>query len=173
LNVGGKQVLKAVRVPAGRQPRGEQRRQGSPILFFRNCERGQELAEFALLLPVLFLLIYAALDLGRLYFASISIANAAREGARYGGLNRDKVVLGTHTCNAPTTLIVQAACREGQNSLINPAKMSVSPACPDAGGCAPYRRVVITVTYDFNLLIGSLVGMDGIRLTRSAEMMLQ
>ena len=171
--MGGKHVSQAGRVPVGRQSRGEHDRQGFSILSFRKSERGQELAEFAILLPVFFLLIFAALDLGRLFFASISIANAAREGARYGGLHRDDITFTVGTCDAPPSNIIQATCQEGQNSLINPANMSVNPACPDAGGCAPYNRVVVTVTYDFDLLLGAVIGADGIQLTRSAEMMLQ
>ena len=45
---------------------------------------GQSLAEFAITLPVLLLLLLGVLDLGRLFFAYIAVNNAAREGARYG-----------------------------------------------------------------------------------------
>jgi hypothetical protein len=46
--------------------------------------RGQELVEYALLLPVLLLLILGTADFGMTIFAYNSIANAAREGARAG-----------------------------------------------------------------------------------------
>ncbi|KRC88244.1 hypothetical protein ASE25_15480 [Terrabacter sp. Root85] len=38
--------------------------------------------EFAIVLPVLFLLIAAIVDFGRAYFYQIQLANSAREGAR-------------------------------------------------------------------------------------------
>jgi hypothetical protein len=82
MRLGGNQVSKTGRGPVGTRSRGGQSCQGLSIHSFRKSERGQELAEFAIILPVLFLLLFAALDLGRLFFASISIANAAREGAR-------------------------------------------------------------------------------------------
>ena len=45
--------------------------------------RGQALAEFALLLPVLLLLMFMAVDFGRLFFSYIAINNAAREATYY------------------------------------------------------------------------------------------
>src|SRR5512141_2596665 len=45
---------------------------------------GQSLAEFAISLPILLLLIVGALDLGRVYFAQMTVTNAARVAARWG-----------------------------------------------------------------------------------------
>lgn len=47
-------------------------------------ERGDGLVEFALILPVLMLLIMGIVDLGRAVYAYNVVANCAREGARYG-----------------------------------------------------------------------------------------
>jgi len=44
--------------------------------------RGQSLVEFALVLPVFFLLLFGVLDLGRGVLAFNSVSNSAREGAR-------------------------------------------------------------------------------------------
>ena len=38
--------------------------------------------EFALLLPILVLVVFGVLELGRAFFALVAITNAAREGAR-------------------------------------------------------------------------------------------
>ena len=43
--------------------------------------RGQALVELAIILPVMLLLAVAAIDLGRLFYAQITVENAAREGA--------------------------------------------------------------------------------------------
>lgn len=45
---------------------------------------GQSLVEFALTLPLLLIILWGAVDLGRLYNAYVAITNASREGARYG-----------------------------------------------------------------------------------------
>jgi hypothetical protein len=47
-------------------------------------EWGQELVEFALVLPVLLLLMYGIVEFGRVIFVYNTLANAAREGARCG-----------------------------------------------------------------------------------------
>ena len=51
--------------------------------------RGQALAEFAIVFPVLILLLVAALDIGRGVFAYNSVTNGAREGARLAIVNQD------------------------------------------------------------------------------------
>lgn len=47
-------------------------------------ERGQGLVEFALLLPVLIVLIMGMVEFGLILFNQQVITNASREGARYG-----------------------------------------------------------------------------------------
>ena len=47
-------------------------------------ERGQSMVEYALVLPILLLLLLGIMEFGILVFNYNTIANAAREGARYG-----------------------------------------------------------------------------------------
>jgi Flp pilus assembly protein TadG len=49
--------------------------------------RGQSLIEFALLLPLLLVLIVSAIEFGRLFHTKIVITNAAREGAYFYATN--------------------------------------------------------------------------------------
>jgi beta-lactam-binding protein with PASTA domain len=51
--------------------------------------RGQALVEFAIVLPVLALLLVMALDFGRVYFGWVSLTNAARVGANYASSHSD------------------------------------------------------------------------------------
>ena len=46
-------------------------------------ERGGVAVEFAIILPVLMLLILGGMDLGHSYYIKYIITNASREGARY------------------------------------------------------------------------------------------
>ena len=48
-------------------------------------ERGQALIETALLLPIIVLILLFAIDLGRVFFASIDLRNAAHEATMLGG----------------------------------------------------------------------------------------
>lgn len=50
----------------------------------RNKPFGQSMTEFAIVAPVLILIILIIVDLGRITYAYSAVHNAAREGARYG-----------------------------------------------------------------------------------------
>lgn len=50
--------------------------------------RGQSLVEFALLFPVLILLLFGIVDLGRGVYAYNTVDNAARQGARVAAVNQ-------------------------------------------------------------------------------------
>jgi len=56
---------------------------------FRRGRNGQSLAEFALVLPVLLLIVLLGLDLGRAFYSWVTLNNAARVAANYAGLNPD------------------------------------------------------------------------------------
>jgi hypothetical protein len=53
----------------------------------RNRNSGQSLVEFALIFPLVFLLITGFLDVSRAIFAFASVSNAVREGTRYATVN--------------------------------------------------------------------------------------
>ena len=52
-------------------------------------ERAQALVEYALILPILLLPLFGIIELGMVVFSRSTIANAAREGARYGMIHPD------------------------------------------------------------------------------------
>jgi Flp pilus assembly protein TadG len=47
----------------------------------RRRGRGQSLVEFAIVLPVLILIMLGAVDFGRVFFTWIEVTNSSREGA--------------------------------------------------------------------------------------------
>jgi len=71
----------------------------------KNNRRGQAMVEFALVLPILLLLLCGIIDFGWLYYNQITLNNAAREGARYAVIhyytatdwkdNARSIILGT------------------------------------------------------------------------------
>ena len=95
----------------------------------RRRGRGQALVEFALVFPLLMLLVFALIDLGRVVYTHNAIAEAAREGARWGSVQArsardipgieahavDNVVgvgagvTATATCVRPGTVVVPCA----------------------------------------------------------------
>lgn len=165
-------------------------RQVSSSIFILTRESGQNLVEFAIVLPLLLLFIFGAVDLGRLFHAHIAITNAAREGSRFGGLNRDRVLdFDTNVCNEPLenmlyqvggvdfNEIIFVSCAEGRTSGIDIARMTITPSCPL--GCNAHKPVLITVKYDFDFLLGNFIPGIGtvpgpnLTLQRTSEMMLQ
>src|ERR1700737_5224136 len=72
--------------PNGRDPKRVADRILKGVRCRRLCysKKGQALVETALLLPVLMLLVMGSADLGRVFYYSIAVTNAAREAARQG-----------------------------------------------------------------------------------------
>jgi hypothetical protein len=187
--VGGKQ---AVNTRSAESNSGGVLRQGFTRGFSLPRENGQDLIEFAIVLPLLLLIIFGAVDLGRLFHATVAITNAAREGARFGGLYRNKILnFDTNTCIEPLenmlkvvddkdfNEIIFISCSEGRASGIDISRMTVTPSCPDPDGCIAFKPVFLTVTYDFEFILGNFVpgigGMPGpdMTLQRTAEMLIQ
>jgi hypothetical protein len=52
-------------------------------------EHGQSIAEFAIILPVILLLLIGIADLGRLYTSVVAVESAAREAADFGAFDAD------------------------------------------------------------------------------------
>lgn len=60
-----------------------------PLRRHRNVSRGQALVEFALILPLLMLLLVMAVDGGRVFFGWVALQNAGRIGADYAASHAD------------------------------------------------------------------------------------
>jgi Flp pilus assembly protein TadG len=103
----------------------------------RQSDRGQSLLEFAIILPVLLIIVAGVLDIGRLYFSYVAVTDAASEGAAYAA-------------NHPTseTLIV-ARARDASNIAADQSEIEFQcPTCPTVGSGDP---VTVSVTYSFTL----------------------
>nr|WP_300151844.1 TadE/TadG family type IV pilus assembly protein [Propionicimonas sp.] len=122
----------------------------------RKCERGAAALEFAIVLPVLLLLLVGIVDFGMVMGAQTQVANAAREGARAGAL----------TGKRPQAISAATGAISGMPGATN-AGTSVDVICttdaglacsltdssPDTGG-----TVTVTVTYVHTWLSPALLG---------------
>ncbi len=93
----------------------------------RGDQRGAALVEFALVLPLLTLLAFGVVDLGRAYRLKVELTNSAREGGAYAQYF-PKQVDGTGSCADPDN-VVYAAQREN-----NPTSASFAITVVDASG---------------------------------------
>ena len=58
------------------------------LVKLKSSQRGQSLVEFALVLPMLLLLVLGILEFGWIMKAEIAVSAAAREGARYAAAGK-------------------------------------------------------------------------------------
>lgn len=73
-----------------------------------NRSHGQSLVEFALVIPLFLLLLFALIDMGRLVYINNAISEGAREGTRWGSVQTNVLTLnaagrtavGTHASNS-------------------------------------------------------------------------
>jgi Flp pilus assembly protein TadG len=108
----------------------------------RQCQRlngseGQALIEFALILPLFLLLLFGMIDFGRAYSASVTLTNAAREGARYG------VIQPTNTSG----IISRVQTTAGP---YNDSNLGVTPSCSPS--CSSGNDVIVQTTYQFSFI---------------------
>lgn len=118
-------------------------------------ERGDGLVEFALILPVLMLILMSVIDFGRAIYAYNVVANCAREGARYGV-----------TAPTDTAGIINVAKSAGVG--LDPAQMTVDVTNPTSDS------VRVSVSYNFQvvtpLIAQVLAGGGSLVLTSVATM---
>lgn len=102
-------------------------------------ERGSVAVEFALLAPILIMLLFGIVEFGRAYNVQVSLTNAAREGVRAMAINDSQSVARSAARNSATQL---------------------SPALADAditfsaANCGIGTQMTVTIRYSLNTMTG-------------------
>ena len=112
-------------------------------------DRGAAAVEFALLLPLLLLILFAIIDAGRALNAQITLTQAARAGARLAALGQSNATVVSSTQTAATGL--------------SPVSVTVAGCPPGAG---PTVSATVSVSYSFTFItpigaIAALLGASG------------
>lgn len=111
--------------------------------FELGSERGAAAVEFALVMPLLFLLLFGIFQFGRMYNTKVALTGAVREGARVMAIRNDP------TCNASP---VGARYITAQSAALNPAvgcgEVNISPS-----SCVPGANVTVWVERSFTVNI--------------------
>ncbi|KPJ50401.1 MAG: hypothetical protein AMJ38_01880 [Dehalococcoidia bacterium DG_22] len=128
-------------------------------------ERGQSLVEFALVLPIFLLVLFAIVDFGMAFHAWITVTNSAREGARLGAVRA-------------SATDVEQRVRDTADSLNeDDLLVTVTNAEGDPG-----ESVVVDVSYGYSLItpLADIVSMmsggsisDSLTLSSTADMRLE
>ena len=161
-----------------------------PLFKRRPLERGQSVVEFALVLPLMVILLLAVLDLARVYTTMMSVESAAREGADYGttfGAGKWQVgapMDGTVTEMQRRSCVAASDLPDYEDPDGDPATGCTNPSfdyCMTAsvgGTCGPVDptqgcddplratpcTVTVTLTHDFHLLAPLSINFFGVNL---------
>jgi hypothetical protein len=111
------------------------------LRWLRRGERGQSLVEFAMVVPLLLLLVFGVIDFGRLLMNQVTLTNAVREGARLASVGGTS---GEVTSRVQTTA-----------PGLSPS-VSYSPAVPGQN-----LTVSATATVNFITPVGKFISMLG------------
>lgn len=131
--------------------------------------RGQALAEFAIILPVFFLLVAGMFDFGLGIYSDLTLVNAAREGARLG------VIDPGNTSN------IESRVRALSGNL-DQGRLDVTVSCERPAGSAfvacanpqwqPGDTTLVTVDYTYSMFFPLLFGTE-IPLSSSSQMRIE
>ena len=70
----------------------------------KDGEKGQNLVEFAMVLPIFLILVFSIVDFGMGFHAWITVTNAAREGARVGAVGADSATIQARVADTASSL---------------------------------------------------------------------
>jgi Flp pilus assembly protein TadG len=124
-------------------------------------EKGQALAEFALVLPLILFFIAAIIEFGRAWNIKQAVTDAAREGARYTVVNNELITLADVTDKIEERLAL---------SSIETSDISISspdPFCADLAVCfhtnaGTGREMTVSVSTTHRMgLVGKLLSWAG------------
>jgi uncharacterized membrane protein YoaK (UPF0700 family) len=110
-------------------------------------DRGAVAVEFALLLPLLLLILFGIIDFGRAINAEITLTQAAREGARLAALGYSTSAVTSRTQSAATGL--------------SNVTVTVSSSCPTGAGAGVDAIVQVSYVYSFITPVGAIASMFG------------
>ncbi|MDR6413616.1 TadE/TadG family type IV pilus assembly protein [Pseudarthrobacter sulfonivorans] len=105
----------------------------------RDSERGAAAVEFAILLPLLLMLVLGTIEFGRAYNAQITLTNAARDGVRVMAIANDPAGAKTAARNAAASV----------SSTIPNSAVTLSTTV-----CSSGSQVTLTISYNLSTLTG-------------------
>ena len=105
----------------------------------RDSERGAAAVEFAILLPLLLMLVLGTIEFGRAYNAQITLTNAARDGVRVMAINNDPAAAKTAAQKAAASV----------SSTIPTSDITLS-----SNTCSTGNQVTLTIKYTLSTITG-------------------
>ena len=161
-------VFRPAKPPTRRVVRDAVRAGHDPGPSSRRGEMGVALVEFALCLPLLAIVVFGTIDLGRAYQTWEQVKNAAREGAIYASQHAgNQVNVAGSSCADPDN-IPWHATNEGK--AVASYTITITPADTNKAGCdpgpaqanlQPGQPITVKASTTFTLLtpfVGAFIG---------------
>ncbi len=124
----------------------------------RSDDRGANLVEMALILPLLLVLLVGVADVGRAFFTYISLTNAAREGVRFASqfpFSGNEAVI--------TELVLARARGEPASDGFpwEDLQVQIDGLGTELEPARNGEPITVTVSQGYNVLLGGVRGADG------------
>lgn len=116
-----------------------------PAPLRESSERGAAAVEFAILLPILVMLVMGIIEFGRAYNTQISLTHAARESVRVMAISNNPTSAKQAAVNATVSLRPVLRTSDVAVTTTNPAS---------AGACAAGANATVTITYSLSTMTG-------------------
>jgi Flp pilus assembly protein TadG len=143
-----------------------------PAVRWVRSERGAALVEFALILPVLALLLFGMLDFGKAFNYWIDETHLANEGARWAVVNKNPATSGSLQ-NYIRQQVTSNELRDGGTSSVpNPIQVCIDFPTGSSNVGDPVR-VTLTATYRWLGLIAARTSVTQTTITGSSTMRLE
>jgi Flp pilus assembly protein TadG len=123
------------------------------IRRIRKRDRGQSLAEFAMVVPIFLILVFGIIDFGMGLRAYITVSQATREGARYASVGNPAGTFaggGTGQCNGSTSTSAVGRVCSTMDGLNLTNIQSVSVTYPS--GQIPGNSVRVQTQYQYHYI---------------------
>ena len=115
----------------------------------RRSQRGQSLVEFALVLPILLILVLGIVDFGMGLRAYVTLTNATREGARFAAVGNPAGTYPADCTGSSSDSAVGRVCTT-LSGLDLDGMQTVSVVYPD--GQLPGNSVVVSADYQYEFI---------------------
>jgi len=140
---------------------------------FVRGESGAAMVEFAILLPVLLLIILGILQFGLMFYTKYVITAASREGARYATIyTADDAGSRIAPCNITNPKTVQQVVQDYCDNLLFNSSVNFEPGGPGWASTASGLDVTITVSCQnpWDLLGGFIPSLSNLTLQAQTTM---
>lgn len=129
----------------------------------RTQDAGAALVEFAIIMPVLFLLLFGIIEFGSAYFQNLDVRHGAREGVRLFAVNSSP----SNSETSPVRKIAREMCNRMDVDGSSPVRIVVDvngALVPDATGDATVNDIGDEVTVTVTKKLDQVTGFFGVLL---------